>query len=90
MNNLTTLYAYYESAYAAVRSVSADCFVLISPRTWEQDSAPSHSATPAGWQTLMSGPPYTKVLLDLHKCAVRSRTVNSQALPSPACLPAYR
>ena len=68
MANLTTLYDYYQSAYAAVRNHSADCFVVITPRIWECDSVPNTYATPASWQTFMpSGAGYTKVLLDLHK-----------------------
>ena len=70
VNSLTTLYNYYEAAYAAVRSASASCFAFVAPRTWEEDSGPSASATPASWQAFMSQPPYANVLLDLHKCAV--------------------
>jgi len=72
VNNLTTLYGYYQSAYAAVRTYSADCFLIIAPRTWEVDSGPASPSTPTpgSWQTFMSNSSYTKVLLDLHKFAV--------------------
>ena len=72
VNNLTTLYGYYQSAYAAVRAYSTDCFVIIAPRTWEVDTGPTSPSTPTpgSWQTFMSNSSYTKVLLDLHKCAV--------------------
>ena len=70
VNNLTTLYGYYQSAYAAVRAYSGDCFVMIAPRTWEEDTGPTSPSTPTpgSWQTFMTGSSYTKVLLDLHKC----------------------
>jgi hypothetical protein len=75
VNNLTTLYNYYKTAYAAVRAYSPDCFITIATRTWEQDSVPKASATPASWQTFMTAPTYTNVLLDLHKCALTQQTV---------------
>jgi hypothetical protein len=62
--------------------------VFISPRTWEEDSGPSPSATPASWQSFMADPPYTKVLLDLHKCAVDGQQHSGTRYPLlllPAC-----
>jgi len=53
------LRAYYEDAYAAIREHAPDCFVVISPRNWEQDGAE--------WQNYMTAAPYTKVLQDLHR-----------------------
>ena len=66
---MTTLQNYYISAYAAVRAYSAGCYIMVAPRTAEQDSGQNGSATPTSWQTFMSSSGgYTNVLLDLHKC----------------------
>ena len=82
MTNLTTLQSYYMSAYAAVRASSAGCYVMVAPRTWEQDSGQNDSATPSSWQTFMSaGGGHSNVLLDLHKCAKRASTVVMPGLP---------
>ncbi len=45
--------------------------MIVAPRTWEVDTGPTSPSTPtpATWQTFMSNSSYTKVLLDLHKCA---------------------
>ncbi len=56
------LRAYYEDAYAAIREHAPECFVVISPRNWEQDGAE--------WQNYMAAASYTKVLQDLHRCAL--------------------
>ena len=80
--NTTLLQNYYQSAYAAVRNASASCYVWIAPQTFQQDSQPTASATPQSWQTFMSQPPYTKVLLDLHKCAA----VQPCTFEGPKCL----
>ena len=73
MTNLTTLRnVYYKAAYAAVRAYSKTCYVIIAPRTSEEDSGPKTPSTPTpmSWQTFMSAASgYSKVLLDLHKCA---------------------
>jgi len=73
VTNLTTLQNYYISAYAAVRASSAGCYIMVAPRTFEQDSGQNDSATPSSWQTFMSADSgYSNVVLDLHKCAKRS------------------
>ncbi len=56
------LQAYYKAAYAAVRKHSANCWVAIAPRVWEQDGSE--------WRHFMAGAPYTRVLQDLHQCVV--------------------
>ncbi len=60
---------YYYSAYTAVRASCAGCYVMLAPRTAEQDSAPKDNPTPTSWLTFMSNSSYSRVLLDLHKCA---------------------
>ncbi len=81
---MTTLQNYYMSAYAAVRASSAGCYIMVAPRTFEQDSGQNDSATPSSWQTFMSaGSGYSNVVLDLHKCARRSSTGVRPGLPSP-------
>ncbi len=43
-----------------------------STDTWccsQFDSTPASIPVPSQYQNLMTGPPYTKVLLELHKCA---------------------
>jgi len=84
VKNLTTLQGYYQAAYAAVRASCAGCFVMLAPRTSEQDSAPKDSPTPTSWLTFMSNSSYTRVLLDLHKCAP-SCTHAGGAFGSPWC-----
>lgn len=59
--NSGPLQAYYMAAYAAVRKHSSSCFVAIAPRVYEQDGFE--------WQHFMTGPGYTNVLQDLHRCA---------------------
>jgi len=59
--NSGPLQAYYKAAYAAVRKHSSSCFVAIAPRVYEQDGFE--------WQHFMTGPGYTNVLQDLHRCA---------------------
>ena len=61
MPNTVLLQQYYKSGYAIVRQYCSDCFVIIAPREQELSGA--------AWQSFMAAPPYTKVLLDLHKCA---------------------
>ena len=70
------LQSYYYAAYAAVRKYAPNCFVAISPREWEQDGA--------AWQFFMAGPPYTKVIQDLHRHAVTSCVVVSKSDLNPA------
>jgi len=62
VKNVGMLQSYYYAAYAAVRKYAPDCFVAISPREWEQDGAE--------WQFFMAGPPYKKVIQDLHRHVV--------------------
>ena len=59
VTNATVLQEYYIAGYNIVRTYSADCFVAISPREWEQDGSE--------WQFFMYGDGYTKVLQDLHR-----------------------
>ena len=82
--NLTTLQNYYMAAYAAVRASSPNCYVMVAPRTFEQDSMQNDSATPSSWQTFMSaGSNYTNVLLDIHKCANAARLLTLDACRLP-------
>ena len=66
--NSGPLQAYYKAAYAAVRKHSSGCFVAIAPRVYEQDGSE--------WQHFMTGPGYTNVLQDLHRCALRLARVS--------------
>ncbi len=61
--NVSALGLYYKTTYAAVRAACPDCFVAISPLLWQQDGG--------AWQTFMAAPPYTRVLQDLHRHAIR-------------------
>lgn len=56
----STLAAYYLAGYKAVRTECLQCVVTITPPSWQQDGA--------AWRHFMTGPGYTNVFQDLHRC----------------------
>ena len=55
-----TLASYFLDGYAAVRAACPQCFVTICAPSWEQGGT--------AFQNFMTGPGYTNVFQDLHRC----------------------
>ena len=55
-----TLAEYFLEGYGAVRAECRQCFVTITPPSWQQDGA--------AWRHFMTGLGYTHVFQDLRRC----------------------